>query len=279
MEIPRLTLPDEVEITGVSIIKQFSVRETFPLHRHDFAELFFVGQGRAMHTVNGAHQLLERGSLVFIRPDDAHCFSPINYFDFVMYSLGFPREEACRAADYLGLSCNGGELPPLAVLHGGERGEMERACEELLATHTPARLTHFRAMLPRVLALLFAPQGPGGAGALPAWLARLDEAMRVRENYVEGLPRMLEMCPYSQEYLNRMFRLHMKSTPTEYINALRMEYATELLLEGRRSVTEVCFLSGFNNLSHFYAVFRRLYGCPPREFLRRRNGKEIGGKR
>ena len=269
MEIPRLDLPEEARPLGASIIKQYSVYETFPAHCHTFAEFFFIGQGRAMHGINGRHQLLVPGSLVYIRPDDVHFFSPLNHFDFVLYSIGFSCDEARRAAAYLGAPLPGGPLPPHVILCGSERGFLEQRLEDMLAASPADRLSILRSLLPQVLLAVGAPSDAQRDPVMPPWLAALDEAMRRRENYVAGLPRMLELCRYSQAYLNRMFRLHMKITPTEYINALRMDYATELLMVGGRSVTEICFLTGFNNLSHFYSVFRGLYGCAPREFLRR----------
>ena len=270
MNIPRLSLSDGELAAGVSIIKQYSVRQTYPLHDHDFAELFFVSQGQGLHVVNGQHQLLEKGTLVLLRPEDAHSFSAVNYFDFVMYSLGFPVEELQRALCYLDISLPQQPLPPHTVLRGSALLAAQQQLERLLAASPARRHPLFRAMLPPLLHEMLSPAdaSPESVPVIPPWLAALEEAMRQQENYIAGLPRMLELCPYSQEYLNRMFRLHLKTTPTAYINVRRMVYATELLMAGQHSVTDVCFMAGFGNLSHFYSLFRRLYGCSPKEYRR-----------
>ena len=69
--------PDENYIGFV--IRQDSVRETYQLHCHDFYEFFLVTKGRALHIVNDTVQTVSRGSLVFVRPDDAHCYDSVSY--------------------------------------------------------------------------------------------------------------------------------------------------------------------------------------------------------
>lgn len=268
MTIPRLSLTPQQQAAGVSIIRQCSADETYPLHCHNFGELFYIGRGRGIHCINGQHHMLERGSLVLIRPDDAHSFSPIQYFDLTMYSLGFPMAELEQALAYTGFPLPDAPLPPHLTLQGGGLSYVEQQLDALLHAEEDVRLPLFRSILPRLLYLL----GRSGSTCvhapqlIPPWLARLAEAMRLRENYVIGLSRMKELCPYSQEYLGRMFRQHLKTTPTGYINTLRLEYAAELLQQGQHSVTDIAFMAGFNNLSYFYSAFHKTYGCSPRSY-------------
>ena len=65
------------------VIRQDSVRETYQLHCHDFYEFFLVTKGRALHIVNDTVQTVSRGSLVFVRLDDAHCY---DYYKTVSYT-------------------------------------------------------------------------------------------------------------------------------------------------------------------------------------------------
>ena len=269
--VKRLALPARDIPYGVSIIRQNSVRETYPVHCHDFYEFFFISGGKGIHCVGKQRLLLERGSLVLIRPDDVHSFSAFSSLDFSMYSVGFSVEETHRALDYMGFSHDAAqqtELPPAIVLHGQERAYFEQALEGLLLNGGKQRQMLFRALLPGLLRLLMHPSAGDKTAheVFPQWLSQLDDAMSLRENYVQGLPRLQALCPYSQAYINRVFRRYMKLTPTEYINAKRMHYAGELLLEKRHEVADICYMVGFNNLSYFYEVFRSIYHCTPKEF-------------
>jgi AraC family transcriptional regulator, exoenzyme S synthesis regulatory protein ExsA len=54
--------------------------------------------------------------------------------------------------------------------------------------------------------------------------------------------------------------------PKEWINTKRLERARLLLMDGRYDVTEVSFLVGFENYSHFIQLFRKKYKCTPKQF-------------
>jgi len=86
------------------------------------------------------------------------------------------------------------------------------------------------------------------------------------ENYIAGLPKLLELAHSSQEHLTREFRRHLDLSPTEFINMKRLNYAAELIIEGKMEITEICYACGFNNLSHFYHCFKKQYGCAPKKF-------------
>lgn len=278
MTIPKLSLSAKEIAEGAGLIKQYSAAETYPVHTHDFYEIVFIGGGKGTHCINGKQQILSDGSLVFIRPEDTHSFRALNYFDFEMFSMGFVDEELKRALEYLGISetlLTEPELPVHLSLEGSTKVFLEQQFERMLSEKdTGCRRRIFRFVLQQAL-YSFTLYGRERAAkeVLPGWLSALDEEMSRRENYIEGLPKMLALCHYSQEYMNRMFKKYFMITPTEYINAKRMVYAAELLMERRYEIVEICDMAGFNNLSYFYSVFKKQYGCTPYQFLKSFSGK------
>ena len=64
----------------------------------------------------------------------------------------------------------------------------------------------------------------------------------------------------------RCFRLAMNIRPIEYLTALRVERAIDLLLNTGRSVTDICSACGFSDISYFGKVFHAATGFPPRTF-------------
>lgn len=67
----------------------------------------------------------------------------------------------------------------------------------------------------------------------------------------------------SQFHFQREFKRITGKTPNHYLNAIRCVHARRLLEDGRTSVKEAAFLSGFTNLSHFCNVFRQHIGVLP----------------
>jgi AraC-like DNA-binding protein len=69
--------------------------------------------------------------------------------------------------------------------------------------------------------------------------------------------------------LCRAFKRHTGRTLVEYLHQRRIERAMLLLGRGATSVAEAALASGFQDLSHFNRVFRRLCGCSPRAWRKR----------
>lgn len=58
----------------------------------------------------------------------------------------------------------------------------------------------------------------------------------------------------------------------EYLNQIKIEFACKLLIDQDLSITEVCFDSGFNNISHFNKQFKKITKVPPSEYRKRFKG-------
>ena len=86
------------------------------------------------------------------------------------------------------------------------------------------------------------------------------------------LKRIAELVSMAEGSLCRFFKLNMGITLFEYLNQIKVEFACKLLMDQDLSVLEVCFDSGFNNLSHFNKQFRKITGVPPSEYRKRFNG-------
>ncbi|MEZ4903450.1 MAG: AraC family transcriptional regulator [Spirosomataceae bacterium] len=63
----------------------------------------------------------------------------------------------------------------------------------------------------------------------------------------------------------RYFKKITQMTFTDFVNEYRIQQACRLLIENP-VVTEVCFSTGFNNLSHFTKTFKSVTGKTPREY-------------
>lgn len=62
----------------------------------------------------------------------------------------------------------------------------------------------------------------------------------------------------------------------EKLTTLRLSHSAWLLKKGEATVTGAMFASGFNDLSHFYRVFRARYGRPPASWKEDGTGLESG---
>ena len=55
--------------------------------------------------------------------------------------------------------------------------------------------------------------------------------------------------------------------PTEFMRTVRLRRAADLLREGRLTITEISYATGFSSVSYFSRCFRTMYGVPPTQFV------------
>ncbi|MFC3749552.1 helix-turn-helix domain-containing protein [Paenibacillus sp. GCM10012306] len=72
----------------------------------------------------------------------------------------------------------------------------------------------------------------------------------------------------------REFRKIYNEPAIQWIRNRRLEKAKELLTHSGISITEVCYATGFENVSHFSKVWKKKYGIPP-SAMRHRNAAEM----
>lgn len=89
----------------------------------------------------------------------------------------------------------------------------------------------------------------------------------ISENYNQKLSmkEITGMLHCSVTYLSRIFKQYVGMTVYDYITTIRIAKAQIMLQEGK-SVTEACFLSGFNDCSNFINKFKRATNETPSEF-------------
>jgi AraC family transcriptional regulator len=74
------------------------------------------------------------------------------------------------------------------------------------------------------------------------------------------------LSPY---HFHRLFREAFRETPNQYLQRKRLANALRLLARGEHSVTTVCLEVGFESITSFSGLFRRTFGCSPREYRSR----------
>lgn len=61
----------------------------------------------------------------------------------------------------------------------------------------------------------------------------------------------------------RDFQAIYNTSPLQWIRNRRLDLAKDMLICSSLSVTEVCFRTGFENVSHFSKMFKLKFGCSP----------------
>jgi len=249
-----------------------SIQLTSALHTHNFYEFFIIFGGAVLHQVNGQKQWLKEGSLVWIRPNDAHYYERL-HTDCQVLNVAFP----CEVFEALALYANTPEelrqfhsaaLPPVTHLHELDRQHLKLRFERLLLSSEAmggGLLLQFKLILLE-LWTKHTQHRQLEESSLPLWLASLDEKLRDKQNFSAGLDRLFELSGRNREYVARSFRKHFGQTPTQWLNRIKLDYASKLLQYTDEEISDIALDCGFDNLSHFYHLFKERFHYSPARY-------------
>ena len=122
---------------------------------------------------------------------------------------------------------------------------------------------------------LLADEAGQPSKSLPKWFQEMLNEMDRLPNIQLGYPRMLELAPCSPNHLCRVFKAAMNQTPTDYINQKRLDYSVYYLTQTSDDVFRISENCGFNNLSHFYHLFKKRYHCSPVKFRKENRRQQL----
>jgi len=152
------------------------------------------------------------------------------------------------------------------------RQRLEAMWRQAMVEAQPVRLgggITVRAMAAQTLVLLARlPAEAGGAEAS----ARVAAVRReIEETFYDewDLDRAAARAGLSRRRFTDLFRTAAGRTFWAVLNDLRLAHAAMLLQRGEHSIMGVMFSCGFNDVSHFYRMFRQRYGAAPRAWLAR----------
>ncbi len=80
---------------------------------------------------------------------------------------------------------------------------------------------------------------------------------------LDSLSKIALMSPF---HLLRQFRKNYHITPHQYLINRRLDRAKNSILNSSASLTDICFMIGFNDISSFSKLFKRKFGLSPQRF-------------
>ncbi len=81
-----------------------------------------------------------------------------------------------------------------------------------------------------------------------------------------NLSEIASKTRFSEAAFCRYFKLRTQKTFVEFVNEIRIEHACKLLIENDFNILEICYESGFKNLSNFNRQFRKYTDSNPKTY-------------
>jgi len=260
----------------------------FPLHFHDEYELNFISGARGAMRVIGDHvEKIDDPELVLVGPNIQHawfdhqCESKDiheitiqfhkdlldenllrrnqlsfirNMFEKSARGISFSRETILALAPRISaLNQKQGfdsVLELISILHDLSISQNQRILSD--AAFKNNQLTHNSRRIDR---------------AFGHMNKNFDKPITLSE-----ISRLVNMSDVS---FSRFFRKKTGNTFVDSLTEIRLGHASRILIDSSKSIAEVAYHCGFNNLSNFNRVFKKKKGCTPREFRESFSGTRI----
>jgi len=284
----RNALRKELEPVASSFLVKELVEPHFDpnWHFHPHYQLFLVVEGSGTRFIGDSIRPFAEGDLVFLGPNTPHLWRSDQAFfqrdsGLVTRGIVIYFQENFLGDDFLQRS----EMTLLRQLFeqarrglewtGTTRSYTEKAIQSLLTQ--PVGFNRVLSFLTLLDTLSHAADwrfitSPGYTNTVKP---SETDRMQLVHNYVLGhfhdeinLNSIADLAGMTPSAFCRYFKLRANKTFSEFVSEVRIGQACKLLIEGRLSVTQVSYESGYRTLSNFNRQFKDLTGQTPSEYVK-----------
>ena len=250
-----------IAVLGKEMINQnglFVEKETvhsYHAHTHIFYEIILYEPFDGYITVNGSNHSIDEPSILFMTPTDIHstCVNGLSQSSF--YKLCFETTEHISTTTLNSI-----------LLNVRDKFEFFKQLFEN-ALKNKHNVLYLQTTIQ--LIILELENNTNSKYQKDKKTSVVSSAMQlINQHFTENitLESISEQLFVTPQYLSSQFTKIAKITFTDYLKDKRLSYAANLLLNKKYNVTEACFASGYNNLSHFIRQFKKKYNKSPGKF-------------
>ncbi len=244
-------------------------------HYHDYYEIFYLKDGERRFFIGEVTYDLGKGALVLIRPNVIHRSVLLGQPSHERMLVNFRRRVLVDSFGSEGLLEVFNHPTPVYRLDPPNQYALEdrlarlqnefRGQDDYSRTLCPMLLCELVVAIERMTERI---RSRPGADALRARYQEI--ASYLSEHHPERITLHLlsERFGLSTFHLCRRFKENTGFSIVEYLNQVRIIEAQRLLREGRLRVADLAGRVGFENVSHFGRIFKRLIGVSPLRYRR-----------
>lgn len=282
---------EQVRPDGMSSFRFIDDRLThfhYDWHHHPELELTWIVRGRGTRIVGDCIESFRDGDLCLLGPHIPHTWTSepgqgkvralVAQFQPAFLGEGFLRlKESAGLARLFEASAYG------LAIEGDLREEVTEAIRGMAAAPAGSALRLARLItalsllasgqgVRRLSRTLFADRVGRAEGGTDRAVSRICAAVLEDLADPPSQDEAAREAGLSPSAFSRIFKRRTGKTYLEYVNELRVGTAGRALLDSDRSIADIAFAAGFNNLSHFNRIFRRVNRMTPSRF------RELGNR-
>ena len=240
---------------------------------HIYWELILIKKGRGIYTVNGKEYSIAENYLIITRPMDPHAIALESDEPYERYNFAFERSRVydelldVLPADVDVIDCSTNEL--MRSLFRKVLFYLEQYDVEILdALNIETLLTQTIYEILCNLLILHRKEDTNKPVTRNRMVIRAVQY--IGDNIMQPLSAngLADYLSVSRRYLEKLFSVHLHTTPKQYIIARKLIMARQDLRDGSTAV-EVCEKYAFPDYSGFYRQYVKYFGHKPSDAVKR----------
>ena len=240
-----------------------------PGHFHDYTEVFWVETGEIWHNVNGIEEKLVQGDVCWVKPTDTHAFrATVEKSAIINLLFGNNVLKELERKYFVASQVAPWKMPLNHIVNHLTLKQLKRvnyqASQLAFAPRTRLSLDCFLLELVQLLIAGSYPHLP--YDEYPTWLGMAVRKFIEQELWDVSFAGFVKLTGRTPEHVSRTVKKITGQTTSELLNSLRLEKVAADLCMTANSIIEIAMAAGFNNLSHFYKLFRTRFGQSPKKF-------------
>lgn len=268
-------------------ITPYAEKESSLIHYHECYEVVFYISANVEAYLDEQHYTLNFHDILLIPPLKMHKLIYSECQNYIRYVFYFTQEHIEKAFSPLSLKkalaffrnpgCNKLSLsaPEYLRMNGIFRNMYEH---KLSASHKNRDLlSTYASVILQELYLSFESQSPQKQE--PAELTPVEQILKyINENYSKSitLEDLEEHFYLNKSYICRIFRKTMGISVINYLHYKRVLAAQQLLLNTELPIIDIALECGFNNVQHFYRIFKKITQLTPNEYKKHQLSTRLG---
>lgn len=284
---PKLEKVPSVHSSSITVKREITPYMDYPWHYHPEFEIIFVEKSYGIRFMGNHIGNFSDGDLMFISSNLPHLWK--NDMDFYqgnddlfvdVYVIHF-REDALKDGFF--------DLPELAhikklflrgqqgvlIQKGKDHEQISALVKGVVRSTGFDRLSLFLKTLDAIANtkdsnLLCSPGYTNSVDLSDT--ERIDTIMRfVMEHYSDDvkLETVANLANLTKASFCRYFKAKTHKTFSQFLNEIRILNACKLLVNSDMTVTEICYNTGYNNISHFNRQFKLITGLTAKEYAKK----------
>lgn len=253
-----------------------------PSHSHDFLELAYVAEGKAVHVLNDVESVISKGDYFILDYNSQHSYYSVNGCEFAVINCLFKPEfidkalAKCRNFNevvnnyMIKHSMYATNISPANYIFHDENGKVSGILTDMLDEFKGKNVGYYEIIRCKLIEIIIMTMRKNAADMdsisedeLCAMMIKYAEKHITDKNILNSISERLN---FSAAYLSRKFKSDSGMTFSAYIQKMRIEQSCRLLANTDKKITEIAYLSGYSDMKFFNSLFKKHLGITPHEF-------------